>query len=162
MLSAGRLNKNPSFMTFVSLKDLMAIDLEPYRFCGVNMTGFRILNVDNPQVASIVEKWSMERQVAPKPDSGLLEGIMTVCFIASVLFHPKVSHQNVNTKGTAFIYLSVLAIYHTVVRNGFNPKEEPHDKPDYPGCFYLCIAHSDHFIIVSFLHAVDSFRLVYE
>ncbi|TKS82322.1 Glutamate receptor ionotropic, kainate 3 [Collichthys lucidus] len=57
--------------------DLMAIDLEPYRFCGVNMTGFRILNVDNPQVASIVEKWSMERQIPPKPDSGLLEGIMT-------------------------------------------------------------------------------------
>lgn len=56
----------------------MAIDLEPYRFCGVNMTGFRILNVDNPQVASIVEKWSMERQLPPKPDSGLLEGIMTV------------------------------------------------------------------------------------
>ncbi|XP_045900216.1 glutamate receptor ionotropic, kainate 3 isoform X1 [Micropterus dolomieu] len=57
--------------------DLMAIDLEPYRFCGVNMTGFRILNVDNPLVASIVEKWSMERQIPPKPDSGLLEGIMT-------------------------------------------------------------------------------------
>ncbi|XP_075907010.1 glutamate receptor ionotropic, kainate 3 [Nelusetta ayraudi] len=57
--------------------DMMAIDLEPYRFCGVNMTGFRILNVDNPQVASIVEKWSMERQLPPKPDSGLLEGIMT-------------------------------------------------------------------------------------
>ncbi|XP_034467292.1 glutamate receptor ionotropic, kainate 3 [Hippoglossus hippoglossus] len=57
--------------------DLMAIDLEPYRFCGVNMTGFRILNVDNPQVASIVEKWSMERQLPHKPDSGLLEGIMT-------------------------------------------------------------------------------------
>ncbi|XP_076008787.1 glutamate receptor ionotropic, kainate 3 [Genypterus blacodes] len=57
--------------------DLMAIDLEPYRYCGVNMTGFRILNVDNPQVASIVEKWSMERQLPPKPDSGLLEGIMT-------------------------------------------------------------------------------------
>uniref|UniRef100_G3PL19 Glutamate receptor n=1 Tax=Gasterosteus aculeatus aculeatus TaxID=481459 RepID=G3PL19_GASAC len=57
--------------------DLMAIDLEPYRFCGVNMTGFRILNVDNPQVASIVEKWSMERQIPPKPDSGLLEGVMT-------------------------------------------------------------------------------------
>uniref|UniRef100_A0A8C6V100 Glutamate receptor n=1 Tax=Neogobius melanostomus TaxID=47308 RepID=A0A8C6V100_9GOBI len=57
--------------------DLMAIDLEPYRFCGVNMTGFRIINTDNPQVASIVEKWSMERQIPPKPDSGLLEGIMT-------------------------------------------------------------------------------------
>ncbi|XP_068425280.1 glutamate receptor ionotropic, kainate 3 isoform X1 [Clinocottus analis] len=57
--------------------DLMAIDLEPYRFCGVNMTGFRILNVDNPQVASIVEKWSMERQIPHKADSGLLEGVMT-------------------------------------------------------------------------------------
>uniref|UniRef100_A0A8C7Y0E5 Glutamate receptor ionotropic, kainate 2 n=1 Tax=Oryzias sinensis TaxID=183150 RepID=A0A8C7Y0E5_9TELE len=57
--------------------DLMAINLEPYRFCGVNMTGFRILNVDNPQVASIVEKWSMEKLIPPKPDSGLLEGIMT-------------------------------------------------------------------------------------
>ncbi|XP_047013154.1 glutamate receptor ionotropic, kainate 3 [Ictalurus punctatus] len=57
--------------------DLMAINLEPYRFCGVNMTGFRILNVDNPQVASIVEKWSTEKQIPPKPDSGLLEGIMT-------------------------------------------------------------------------------------
>lgn len=63
----------------------MAIDLEPYRFCGVNMTGFRILNVDNPQVASIVEKWSMERQIPPKPDSGLLEGVMTVCFITFAL-----------------------------------------------------------------------------
>lgn len=73
---------NPSLITLVtSQKDLMAIDLEPYRFCGVNMTGFRILNVDNPQVASIVEKWSMERQIPPKPDSGLLEGIMTVCAV---------------------------------------------------------------------------------
>lgn len=73
---------NPSLITLVSSqKDLMAIDLEPYRFCGVNMTGFRILNVDNPQVASIVEKWSMERQIPPKPDSGLLEGIMTVCAV---------------------------------------------------------------------------------
>uniref|UniRef100_A0A8C2EDP5 Glutamate receptor n=1 Tax=Cyprinus carpio TaxID=7962 RepID=A0A8C2EDP5_CYPCA len=61
----------------LSSDDLMAINLEPYRFCGVNMTGFRILNVDNPQVVSIVEKWSLERQIPPKPDSGLLEGIMT-------------------------------------------------------------------------------------
>lgn len=85
-------------------KDLMAIDLEPYRFCGVNMTGFRILNVDNPQVATIVEKWSMERQIPPKPDSGLLEGIMTVCFITSVLFHLKAVAKNVNIKGTPSIY----------------------------------------------------------
>lgn len=86
MLSAGSLNGTPSFIHVVSQKDLMAIDLEPYRFCGVNMTGFRILNVDNPQVASIVEKWSMERQIPPKPDSGLLEGIMTVCLITFVLW----------------------------------------------------------------------------
>uniref|UniRef100_A0A8C9UAN6 Glutamate receptor n=1 Tax=Scleropages formosus TaxID=113540 RepID=A0A8C9UAN6_SCLFO len=58
--------------------DLFALDLEPYRYCGVNMTGFRILNIENPQVASIVDKWSMERlQAAPKPESGLLDGIMT-------------------------------------------------------------------------------------
>ncbi|KAG7262846.1 hypothetical protein CRUP_035905 [Coryphaenoides rupestris] len=57
--------------------DLMAIDLDPYRFCGVNLTGFRILNVDNPQVATIVEKWSTERQIPHKTDSGLLEGVMT-------------------------------------------------------------------------------------
>ncbi|TWW79926.1 Glutamate receptor ionotropic, kainate 2 [Takifugu flavidus] len=42
------------------------------------MTGFRILNTENSQVASIIEKWSMERlQAPPKPDSGLLDGFMT-------------------------------------------------------------------------------------
>lgn len=83
----------------------MAIDLEPYRFCGVNMTGFRILNVDNPQVASIVDKWSMERQIPPKPDSGLLEGIMTVgwrsvhktfCSFMNVSFYLILSPSNFN------------------------------------------------------------------
>ncbi|KAJ8405083.1 hypothetical protein AAFF_G00330040 [Aldrovandia affinis] len=58
--------------------DLFALDLDPYRYCGVNMTGFRILNIENPQVASIVDKWAMERlQATPKPESGLLDGIMT-------------------------------------------------------------------------------------
>lgn len=53
--------------------------MEPYRFSGVNMTGFRILNTESAQVSSIVEKWSMERlQAPPKPDSGLLDGFMTV------------------------------------------------------------------------------------
>ncbi|KAL1275235.1 hypothetical protein QQF64_034858 [Cirrhinus molitorella] len=60
--------------------DLFALDMEPYRFSGVNMTGFRILNTESPQVSSIIEKWSMERlQAPPKPDSGLLDGFMTVC-----------------------------------------------------------------------------------
>ncbi|NXN99051.1 GRIK3 protein, partial [Rhinopomastus cyanomelas] len=57
--------------------DLYALDLEPYRYSGVNLTGFRILNVDNPHVASIIEKWSMERlQSAPKAELGLLDGVM--------------------------------------------------------------------------------------
>lgn len=61
------------------LQDLFALDMEPYRFSGVNMTGFRILNTENSQVSSIIEKWSMERlQAPPKPDSGLLDGFMTV------------------------------------------------------------------------------------
>lgn len=55
------------------------MDVEPYRYSGVNMTGFRILNTENTQVSSIIEKWSMERlQAPPKPDSGLLDGFMTV------------------------------------------------------------------------------------
>ncbi|TKS81579.1 Glutamate receptor ionotropic, kainate 2 [Collichthys lucidus] len=59
-------------------EDLFALDVEPYRYSGVNMTGFRILNTENSQVASIIEKWSMERlQAPPKPDSGLLDGFMT-------------------------------------------------------------------------------------
>lgn len=62
-----------------TIQDLFALDMEPYRFSGVNMTGFRILNTENSQVSSIIEKWSMERlQAPPKPDSGLLDGFMTV------------------------------------------------------------------------------------
>uniref|UniRef100_A0A8C5AB21 Receptor ligand binding region domain-containing protein n=1 Tax=Gadus morhua TaxID=8049 RepID=A0A8C5AB21_GADMO len=61
--------------------DLFALDMEPYRYSGVNMTGFRILNTESSQVTSIVEKWSMERlQAPPKADSGLLDGFMTVSF----------------------------------------------------------------------------------
>jgi hypothetical protein len=63
----------------IVFQDLFALDVEPYRYSGVNMTGFRILNTENTQVSSIIEKWSMERlQAPPKPDSGLLDGFMTV------------------------------------------------------------------------------------
>lgn len=45
----------------------------------MNLTGFRILNVENPHVSSIIEKWSMERlQSAPKAELGLLDGVMMV------------------------------------------------------------------------------------
>ena len=43
------------------------------------MTGFRLLNIDNPHVSAIIEKWSMERlQAPPRPETGLLDGMMTV------------------------------------------------------------------------------------
>ncbi|XP_041114644.1 LOW QUALITY PROTEIN: glutamate receptor ionotropic, kainate 1-like [Polyodon spathula] len=63
---------------FFTTLDLFALDLEPYRYSGVNITGFRLLNIDNAHVASVVDKWSMERlQAPPKPKTGLLDGIMT-------------------------------------------------------------------------------------
>ncbi|XP_075710667.1 glutamate receptor ionotropic, kainate 1 isoform X2 [Rhinoderma darwinii] len=63
---------------FFTTMDLFALDLEPYRYSGVNMTGFRLLNIENPQVSAVVDKWSMERlQAPPKPETGLLDGMMT-------------------------------------------------------------------------------------
>lgn len=63
----------------VPLQDLFALDLEPYRYSGVNMTGFRLLNIDSSQVASVVERWAMERLQAPsKAETGMMEGMMTV------------------------------------------------------------------------------------
>ncbi|XP_011885271.1 PREDICTED: glutamate receptor ionotropic, kainate 1 isoform X7 [Cercocebus atys] len=63
---------------FFTTLDLFALDLELYRYSGVNMTGFRLLNIDNPHVSSIIEKWSMERlQAPPRPETGLLDGMMT-------------------------------------------------------------------------------------
>uniref|UniRef100_A0A8C5E5F1 Glutamate receptor n=1 Tax=Gouania willdenowi TaxID=441366 RepID=A0A8C5E5F1_GOUWI len=63
---------------FFFLKDLFALDLEPYRYSGVNMTGFRLLNVDNAQVALVLERWALERLQAPsKVETGMMEGMMT-------------------------------------------------------------------------------------
>ncbi|XP_041534500.1 glutamate receptor ionotropic, kainate 1 isoform X7 [Microtus oregoni] len=63
---------------FFTTLDLFALDLELYRYSGVNMTGFRLLNIDSPHVSSVIEKWSMERlQAPPRPETGLLDGMMT-------------------------------------------------------------------------------------
>ncbi|XP_037544233.1 glutamate receptor ionotropic, kainate 1 [Nematolebias whitei] len=62
---------------FFTTLDLFALDLEPYRYSGVNMTGFRLLNFDDPWVASTIDKWSMDRVQGPKQESGLLDGVMT-------------------------------------------------------------------------------------
>ena len=42
------------------------------------MTGFRLLNIDDPWVASTMDKWAMERLQGPKQESGLMDGVMTV------------------------------------------------------------------------------------
>ncbi|KAG7270576.1 hypothetical protein CRUP_000141, partial [Coryphaenoides rupestris] len=62
---------------FFTTLDLFALDLEPYRYSGVNMTGFRLLNADEPQVGSTLDRWALERQQGPKQDSGLVDGVMT-------------------------------------------------------------------------------------
>lgn len=68
-----------------TFKDLFALDLEPYRYSGVNMTAFRLLNLDNPYVASVIQKWSAEWQFVPyRPESGQMRGMMTV---RTDLFH---------------------------------------------------------------------------
>lgn len=69
---------NSHLFAALSLQDLFALDLEPYRYSGVNMTGFRLLNVDDPWVASTMDRWAMERLQGPKQESGLMDGIMTV------------------------------------------------------------------------------------
>uniref|UniRef100_A0AAX7U8R7 Glutamate receptor n=1 Tax=Astatotilapia calliptera TaxID=8154 RepID=A0AAX7U8R7_ASTCA len=76
ILSMGMMTEYYHF--FFTTLDLFALDLEPYRYSGVNMTGFRLLNIDNPHVASVVERWAMERLQAPsKAETGMMEGMMT-------------------------------------------------------------------------------------
>uniref|UniRef100_A0A673HSS3 Glutamate receptor n=1 Tax=Sinocyclocheilus rhinocerous TaxID=307959 RepID=A0A673HSS3_9TELE len=77
-VAAELLKQAKSGQTLVVLQDMFALDLEPYRYSGVNMTAFRLLNLDDPYVTSVIQKWSMERQLAPpKHESGLMSGIMT-------------------------------------------------------------------------------------
>ncbi|XP_077578525.1 glutamate receptor ionotropic, kainate 1-like isoform X2 [Stigmatopora nigra] len=76
ILSMGMMTEYYHF--FFTTLDLFALDLEPYRYSGVNMTGFRLLNVDEPRVAAVVEKWAAERSQSPsKAETGTMEGVMT-------------------------------------------------------------------------------------
>ncbi|KAL7847509.1 hypothetical protein AOLI_G00222270 [Acnodon oligacanthus] len=76
LMSMGMMTEYYHF--FFTTLDLFALDLEPYRYSGVNMTAFRLLKLDNPYVSSVIQKWSMERQLAPpRPESGLMIGMMT-------------------------------------------------------------------------------------
>ncbi|XP_030218183.1 glutamate receptor ionotropic, kainate 1 isoform X4 [Gadus morhua] len=62
---------------FFTTLDLFALDLEPYRYSGVNMTGFRLLNTDDPRVAATMDQWALDRLQGPKQESGLMDGVMT-------------------------------------------------------------------------------------
>ncbi|XP_058267527.1 glutamate receptor ionotropic, kainate 1 isoform X4 [Hemibagrus wyckioides] len=76
LMSMGMMTEYYHF--FFTTLDLFALDLEPYRYSGVNMTAFRLLNLDNPYVASVVQKWSGDWQFAPyRPESSLMSGMMT-------------------------------------------------------------------------------------
>ncbi|KAG9263675.1 glutamate receptor ionotropic, kainate 1 isoform X1 [Astyanax mexicanus] len=75
LMSMGMMTEYYHF--FFTTLDLFALDLEPYRYSGVNMTAFRLLKLDDPYVGSIVQKWSTERQLSPpRPESGLMIGMM--------------------------------------------------------------------------------------
>nr|XP_019953042.1 PREDICTED: glutamate receptor ionotropic, kainate 2-like [Paralichthys olivaceus] len=100
--------------------DLYALDMEPYRFSGVNMTGFRILNTENSQVTSIIEKWSMERlQAPPKPDSGLLDGFMTKVDLAVAPLAITYVREKVIDFSKPFMTLGISILYRKP--NGTNP-----------------------------------------
>ncbi|XP_048840419.1 glutamate receptor ionotropic, kainate 1 isoform X2 [Brienomyrus brachyistius] len=76
ILSLGMMTEHYHF--FFTTLDLFALDLEPYRYSGVNMTGFRLINTGSAQVAAVMDRWSMEHlQAPPNPDTGLLDGVMT-------------------------------------------------------------------------------------
>ncbi|XP_047660470.1 glutamate receptor ionotropic, kainate 1 isoform X1 [Tachysurus fulvidraco] len=76
LMSMGMMTEYYHF--FFTTLDLFALDLEPYRYSGVNMTAFRLLNLDNPNVASVVQKWRADWQFAPyRPESSLMSGMMT-------------------------------------------------------------------------------------
>uniref|UniRef100_A0A4W4FJF6 Glutamate receptor n=1 Tax=Electrophorus electricus TaxID=8005 RepID=A0A4W4FJF6_ELEEL len=76
LMSVGMMTEYYHF--FFTTLDLFALDLEPYRYSGVNMTAFRLLNLDNPYVVSVTQKWTADRQLAPpRFESGMMSGIMT-------------------------------------------------------------------------------------
>uniref|UniRef100_UPI00358EC70C glutamate receptor ionotropic, kainate 2-like n=1 Tax=Myxine glutinosa TaxID=7769 RepID=UPI00358EC70C len=83
VLSMGMMTEYYHYI-FTTL-DMFALNLEQYYYTGVNMTGFRLLNEESAHVASVVEKWSMEKttsgrwkkQASTRPDSGLLTDKMT-------------------------------------------------------------------------------------
>ncbi|KAM6933901.1 glutamate receptor ionotropic, kainate 1 isoform 3-T3 [Xenentodon cancila] len=91
---------------FFTTLDLFALDLEPYRYSGVNMTGFRLLNTDNPKVASVLERWAMERLQAPsKVETGMMEGMMTT---EAALMHDAVYMVAAASQRTSQITVSSL------------------------------------------------------
>ncbi|MCJ8742461.1 hypothetical protein PDJAM_G00082400 [Pangasius djambal] len=97
LMSMGMMTEYYHF--FFTTLDLFALDLEPYRYSGVNMTAFRLLNLENPNVASAVRKWSAEWQFAPyRPESSLMSGMMTTsaALMYDAVFMVAVASQRAN------------------------------------------------------------------
>ncbi|XP_034168803.1 glutamate receptor ionotropic, kainate 1 isoform X4 [Pangasianodon hypophthalmus] len=97
LMSMGMMTEYYHF--FFTTLDLFALDLEPYRYSGVNMTAFRLLNLENPYVASVVRKWSAEWQFAPyRPESSLRSGMMTTsaALMYDAVFMVAVASQRAN------------------------------------------------------------------
>lgn len=46
------------FEWHVTLQDLQTIDLEPYQHGDINITAFRIVDPDKPEVRSVVRQWN--------------------------------------------------------------------------------------------------------
>jgi hypothetical protein len=41
-----------------NLKDLQTIDLEPYKYGEINITAFRMLDPEKPEVQAVVQQWN--------------------------------------------------------------------------------------------------------
>ncbi|KAK3551646.1 hypothetical protein QTP70_020853, partial [Hemibagrus guttatus] len=107
-------------------QDLFALDVEPYRYSGVNMSGFRILNTENSQVSSIIEKWSMERlQAPPKPDSGLLDGFMTILITRGIQLSKLTIYSHLRRNAIE----KQISIHHPSIRSSVHPSIRPSIHP---------------------------------
>ena len=53
-------------MCYICVQDLSLVNLDDFITSGVNMTAFRLINPDNPQVKQVLETWvSTDNRVIP-------------------------------------------------------------------------------------------------
>uniref|UniRef100_A0A8C4QMV0 Glutamate receptor n=1 Tax=Eptatretus burgeri TaxID=7764 RepID=A0A8C4QMV0_EPTBU len=74
-LSTGMMTEYYHYI-FTTL-DLFTLDLNQYRYSGVNITGFRLMSLDRPHVMFIKERWAMESLTSSRSNSGVLGNMTT-------------------------------------------------------------------------------------